>query len=161
MTDNSNQEADSSSESEGWVPVEDRTDDSPAEPAQPFGSITGNDEESAVSDSTTGDDDGLYPLAPGRGSTSGDAPTPVGGEEGTDPLGSETDVPRYARVLGDIGIYLGVAAVVLTVGGLLLAVGGVQPYASVALTFSLLIVFVAMLLGIVFQAHVTDISLSR
>ena len=141
---------------ESWVPLEEREQESAAENPQPFGGVTGdeNDARSSADEEWEGDDDSLYPWASGRGSTSGDAPW-LGETPPDEALEPGYDVPWYVEWIGQSGVYLGVGALFLAIGGVLLASLNVQPLGNIAIVASLGTVFGAMLLGIVFQAYVS------
>lgn len=143
---------DEAEDTEGWVPVEDRAESQSGETLDPFGGVN-NEEEVDPLDDTEGDDDALYPWATGRGSTSGDAPW-VGGEPPEEEFEPEYDVPGYVEMVGQSGVYLGVAALVLAIAGVSLASVNVQPFANMALVFSLAAILVAMFLGLVFQMYI-------
>ncbi|PSP19302.1 hypothetical protein BRC62_02090 [Halobacteriales archaeon QH_10_67_13] len=154
MNDESEESAESDADEEGWVPLEDRIDETGGEQTGPFGGVVDGDSQV---DEPEGDDDALYPWASGRGSTNGDAPW----------LGAEPDefdgpdVPGYVEWLGQVGVYSAVLGLALAVGGVSLAAGDIQPYANMFLTISLAVVFGAMLLGIVFQAFASDVGFSE
>jgi hypothetical protein len=152
MRDSTDTEPEADAEStEEWVPLEDRREEKDtASPAQPFGSVN---EKEAV-DSEDGHDDAMYPWAEGRGSTSGDAPW-LGDDPQEGAVGPSYDVPRYVEILGQSGVYLGVAALALAIGGVLLAAVDIQPYGNMAIVFSLAGIVAAMLLGVVFQVYVS------
>ena len=156
MTDETRPSDDADADPDEWVPLEDRTDDGNTEQLNPFGGVTDEDD-SRVADGTEGDDDGLYPWAQGRGSTSGDAPWQK--EDLPDEqLATEPDVPGSVNWLGQIGVYLGVIAVVLAVGGVSLAAADIQPIANMALVASLVLISGAMLVAIVFQVYASELS---
>ena len=69
----------------------------------------------------------------------------------------EPDPPWILDVLGDIGIYLGVAAVGLTAIGLVSAVIDLQPVANISLVLALGLVSVALVFGAAYQAYVSDL----
>lgn len=69
----------------------------------------------------------------------------------------EPDTPWAVAVLGQLGVRLGVVSVLLAVVGIGAAGAGVQPLGSVAIVAALVMVSVAMLLGMVFQAFDGDI----
>jgi hypothetical protein len=152
MSDGSDSDADPAEE---WVPVEDRGDEQSSESLHPFGGVSSDDGVLTPDDDEwDGDDDALYPWASGRGSTSGDAPW-AGGELPDETLEPEYDVPWYVEWIGQSGVYLGVGALALAIGGISMAAVDIQPYANIAFVFSFVLVFSAMLLGIVFQAYVS------
>ena len=143
----------SGDDAEGWVPLEDRAEEQSSETLDAFGGVNSEGDLNPFSDDDTeGDDDALYPWAEGRGSTSGDAPW-VGGDPPEEVVGP--DVPGYVEWVGQSGVYLGVAGLALALAGVSLASVNVQPFANMALVFSLVAVFVAMFLGIVFQVYVS------
>jgi hypothetical protein len=98
-----------------------------------------------------GDRDG----EPARADAEGDGPSfdaPIDAEF------EEPDASPLAETLGQVGVYLGVAAVGLALVGILLGLVNVRPWASIALVFSLFTAVVAMVLGAVFQASAADLS---
>ena len=139
-----------------WVPVEDRADSRSIETTQPSDEITGSEYRGRATESSG--DDGLYPWAPGQGSTSGDTPSHPG-RLSDDVVDTETDAPTHVQWLGQIGIYLGVIAVFCAGSGVTLAALSIQPSGNILMVLSLIIVTGAMLLGLIFQAYASDVSL--
>jgi hypothetical protein len=155
MSEDTDTESEENS-TESWVPLEERETESSPENLQPFGGVTGdeNDPRSSADEEWEGDDDSLYPWASGRGSTSGDAPW-LGESPPEETLEPGHDVPRYIEWIGQSGVYLGVGALFLALGGISLASADVQPMGNIAIVASLGTIFGAMFLGIVFQAYVS------
>lgn len=71
------------------------------------------------------------------------------------------DIPRVVDAGGSIGVTLGVVAVALAFGGVLAAWLRVQPLGNIAMVLSLLLVSIAMVFGVVFQAYALDWSSVR
>jgi len=69
----------------------------------------------------------------------------------------EPDTPWLVDALGQLGVRLGVVSVLLAVVGIAAAGVGMQPFGSVAIVASLVMVTTAMLLGMVFQAFAGDV----
>lgn len=84
---------------------------------------------------------------------------PPDSDEG--PLGTvsvdEPDPPWLLDALGQLGIYMGVTAVVLTAIGLGSALIDLQPIANIALVLALGLVSVALVFGAAYQAYVSDL----
>ena len=64
--------------------------------------------------------------------------------------------PWLLEAIGQIGIYIGIVSVGLTVFGIPAMYVGLQPYGNVAITLAIAGVSVAMVLGMVYQAYVSD-----
>lgn len=155
MSENPDPDGDESTD-EPWEPLEEREQESAPENLQPFGGVTGdeNDPRTADDEEWEGDDDSLYPWATGRGSTSGDAPW-LGEEPPEESFEPDYDVPRYVEWIGQSGVYLGVGALFLAIGGVSLTSVDIQPLGNIAIVASLGTILGAMVLGIVFQVYVS------
>lgn len=73
----------------------------------------------------------------------------------------QKEPPRLLSALGQLGIYLGLASLALTVLGLAGLSVQFQPYANMAITTALVGVTVSMILGVAFQAYVGDTFITR
>jgi|APHM01.1.fsa_nt_gi hypothetical protein len=69
----------------------------------------------------------------------------------------EPDTHWLVEALGQLGVRLGVVSVLLAVLGIAAAGAGMQPFGNVAIVGSLVMVSVAMVLGMVFQAYTSNI----
>lgn len=155
MSDSTDQNADDPEAAENWVPLEDRAEEQSSEGLHPFGGVNSEEDlPSSAEEDWDGDDDGMYPWASGRGSTSGDAPW-LGDDLPDETVEPAYNVPWYIELVGQSGVYLGVGALGLAILGVSLASFDIQPYANMALVFSIGIIFVAMFLGMLFQAYVS------
>lgn len=70
----------------------------------------------------------------------------------------DPDPPQVLERLGQIGIYLSVAAVALAVVGLGAGSARVQPFANIALVLALGLGSVAMVFGAIYQASVSGLA---
>lgn len=75
---------------------------------------------------------------------------------GTGQRVEEPETPWIVETLGQLGVRLGVVSVLLAVLGIVATGVGMQPFGSVAIVASLVMVSTAMLLGMVFQAYAGD-----
>lgn len=91
------------------------------------------------------------PMEPSREELGRD-PDREGGSSDEDSV----EPPWHVRWVGQIGVYLGVIAVVLAAGGVTMAWLRIQPYGNMAITFSLVFAVVGMILGVVFQIYLGD-----
>ncbi len=72
---------------------------------------------------------------------------------GTGQRVEEPDTPWLVDAVGQLGVRLGVVSVLLALLGIAAAGVGMQPFGNVAIVASLVMVSVAMLLGMLFQAY--------
>ncbi|WP_137289595.1 hypothetical protein [Natronorubrum halophilum] len=66
----------------------------------------------------------------------------------------DSNPPWLITKIGQLGVYLAVAAVVLTVGALVTALLGLGVFANIVLVLSLFLVTIAMVLGTVYQVSI-------
>ena len=73
----------------------------------------------------------------------------------------DADLPKVVEVGGSIGVKLGVVSIGLAIVGVVAASVHVQPFGNVAIVLSLVLISIAMVLGMLFQAYAFDWSTVR
>lgn len=79
-------------------------------------------------------------------------------EKGSEEEDEEEEPPWILEKLGQLGIYIAILGAVLSVIGVSAAWLGIQPLGNISMTFSLGLITLAMVLGAMFQAYVSDFS---